>query len=452
MSARYAKCNFSAQTGASYVAAIDANAEVCFRTAAAFAPSQSSPPDMAVRVEAGALLSSATLTEVPAQTTTLISPPTATTRIDRVVVNRTTGTASVITGVEASDPVAPPLTAQVLPVARVVLQPGQTSITDSDIIDERISGGGDMLRANNLSDLEDVAVARDNLGLGTAALLDAGTAPGNVVQLDANGQIPAVLRPNIRVRLTADATLNVATTGNDATGDGTLSAPFATLQRAYNYAQEKLDLSGYTLTIKLADGIYTSGAWLNGPLVGQKGTNVTIAGNAGNPGAVILSAPSDNAISAQYGAMLVVQDLTLTAATYSGLYVAYCARVFCRGLVFGACPGSHVVAFEGGAVQALGNYKISGSAGLHWNAGPGGMIRAESLTVSLSGTPAFTTFAAATSGSTIYCPSVSFQGSATGSRYYVTGNSLINTFSGRADYLPGNSGGGSNPAIGGYYA
>ena len=46
--------------------------------------------------------------------------------------------------------------------------------------------------ANNLSDLANVGTARTNLGLGTAAVEDAGTGPNDIVQLDGSSRLPAV--------------------------------------------------------------------------------------------------------------------------------------------------------------------------------------------------------------------------------------------------------------------
>ena len=121
----------------SYTGAIDGDFAVLTRLSVAFAPHAQAVPNMTVALAAGHIFNGTDLTEVPPQTTAAIVAPTTDPRIDRVVIDRLTGVVSVVTGAESATPVAPAFPAGKVPVARVLLQPGMTVVTNDAVTDER---------------------------------------------------------------------------------------------------------------------------------------------------------------------------------------------------------------------------------------------------------------------------------------------------------------------------
>ena len=105
---------------------------------------------------------------------------------------------------EANPPPAPLATTTSVGLIEIAENAEATAglATDKALVPSNISSittaqldnsAGTMLEsANNLSDLANATTARTNLGLGTSATLDVGTAANNVVQLNGSAQLPAV--------------------------------------------------------------------------------------------------------------------------------------------------------------------------------------------------------------------------------------------------------------------
>jgi len=64
------------------------------------------------------------------------------------------------------------------------------------------------------------------------------------------------LSVDLRTQLTADTTYNVATTGSDTTGDGSIGNPWATVQHAINHVMYNVTGRGVTVKISVATGSY----------------------------------------------------------------------------------------------------------------------------------------------------------------------------------------------------
>ncbi|HEY0838521.1 MAG TPA: hypothetical protein VGE72_31740 [Azospirillum sp.] len=112
-----------------------ANWAVARRMVGTFAPHAQVSPNMTVAIDPGFLLNGTTLTEVTAQAIGPFTLPAAL-RVDRVVIDRATGQATILSGTEgALTPPAIPFGK--LPVARVLLRNTTAEITNADIYDER---------------------------------------------------------------------------------------------------------------------------------------------------------------------------------------------------------------------------------------------------------------------------------------------------------------------------
>jgi hypothetical protein len=157
--ARWVQPNFTTAADTStYKSDIDACFQVASRIVDAFAPHGADVPDMTVTLDPGYVFTDTALTEIGSQTSGTITAPVTHPRIDWAVIDRKTGTLSIITGTEASSPVAPALTTGNLPVCQISLSVGQTTITELNLTDYRFLFG-----------LGNGVVSSLNLGNGTRA-------------------------------------------------------------------------------------------------------------------------------------------------------------------------------------------------------------------------------------------------------------------------------------------
>ena len=135
-----------------------------------------------------------------------------------------------------------------------------------------------------------------------------------------------------------------------------------------------------------------------------------------------------------------------TALSITGLS----SSVEFKNINFGVCASSHINVAAGATCFATGNYTISGGASWHYGSFSNGLITVAGLTITLTGTPAFSVaFCVAQTTGIVVANANSYSGSATGVRYNIILNAVVNTAGGGANYFPGNSAG--TTATGGQY-
>lgn len=255
---------------------------------------------------------------------------------------------------------------------------------------------------------------------------------------------------SIREALTADRTYYVRTDGNDS-NDGltnTSGGAFLTIQKAVDVSAG-LDLRLKNITIQVADGTYTGTVVMQSLL--SQGT-FTIQGNSGTPSNVVISTTSGHCFSNSARSTLTIKDLKVQTTTSGwGIVCTGSSAVSYNNLNFGACVNGHIYCSSGGSVASSTSYSISGSSPVHVQSSLLGAWQSTGGTVTLTGTPAFSTgFVVASNLGSIYAGGTTYSGSATGKRYDATLNATISSNGGGATFFPGNASG--TTATGGQYA
>jgi hypothetical protein len=244
-----------------------------------------------------------------------------------------------------------------------------------------------------------------------------------------------------RIALTENTTLYISPSGSDSNDGSTPTLAFKTRQAAYHYAQANLDLAGFILTFQLADGTYTDGMNVKGPLVGGTSPDTVIfQGNLTYPAACVISAP--DCFSAVYAAMFSIRGFRLQGG--AGIESGPLAVIVFGNIDFGQCSGPHMNAYLAGQIITDGTpYSISGGANSHFKGDSYGIINVSGITITLNGTPAFNCFSA--NGAALVCNAgLGFAGSgATGARYSVIENGITVVYNGNPNYYPGSWGGSS---------
>ena len=261
---------------------------------------------------------------------------------------------------------------------------------------------------------------------------------------------------SLRVRLAGNTTLYVnISSGNDG-NPGTISAPFQTIQGAINYVLANVDLGGFTLTLNISAGTYGGGV-ANGAWVGGGSRNVIISGDSSVPSLTNIVTSSGSCINAQgSGAGMTLKNLTMSSTGINGLIAVNetASLQLSTNLTFGACPNSgHMFCAGASSIIINNSYTITGGAQSHWQVITGSIAIQPGVTVTLTGTPAFSyAFASLANCASIFCAGVpTFSGSASSGtiKYSVSANSVLNTGSGNTSLLPGGTAG--TLATGGQY-
>jgi hypothetical protein len=245
-----------------------------------------------------------------------------------------------------------------------------------------------------------------------------------------------------RGKITANRTYYVRTDGNDNnTGlSNTSGGAYLTIQRAVDEVASNIDIAGFTVTIQVADGTYTTPIVLKNVVGFAAAGNLVIKGNPTTPANVVVSVTGADAFSAS-GINVVwdITDLKVTTTTSGQLFnIVNNAKIRIGNINFGTSAFGHMVVGFQSVITIISNYTVSGGGAYHMNIAYGSVIQAPAITITITGTPAFgAAWVNLDVLGTAQIFGQTFVGSATGKRYIVNSGSVCFVNGATTTYLPG---------------
>ncbi len=266
------------------------------------------------------------------------------------------------------------------------------------------------------------------------------------IEGDLSGNYPPVDAG--RIALTANTTFYFRSDGSDTNGTGLvdiLQGAFATPQALYNHLVQYYDFAGFTATMqagaetgsKSFAGVQLLQGWTgNGGLIiagNTTGGTTTFTANAYGPTV---------GVSGTLPGVVEVRRATLTSAANDCIQNVGSGLIqLGPGLTFSTAGAAHMHAQGIDAGIDCGvTYTISGNATIHVDSRYGAII-ADSIggsacTVTLTGTPAFSTAFASATGGAIKLSQTTYSGAGTGLRWILSENGLIETTGSNATFFP----------------
>lgn len=213
-----------------------------------------------------------------------------------------------------------------------------------------------------------------------------------------------------------------ASTGNDGNDGRTTSTKKKTIQSAVD-AVARLDCAGYNVTINVDDGTYNERVDLRSPVGVASAEALSVIGNITTPANCTVYGFRANNLTVTWN---LYGFRTTNSLSFPALTVAGCAATI-SNWNFGQCSSntSQLAANNGGAIRVLTAYTISGGGNGHVNALGDAFIDCQNRAVTVTNSPAFTTYANAQWLSYLYLFGQTWSAQITGKRYNITANSVL---------------------------